>query len=178
MLRRDPLANPERLIRRVYSYVAYRLGDGSEAEDVTSEVFERALPLPRRVRPRQGRAHRLAPWDRSPLRGHSLRSRQVHVEDTEHRAASGDLEQDAVRRLELAQAVARLDPRAQELVALRYGADLTAAQIARLLDMRPNTVEVALHRALARLRELLEAPSESPAPREEAITGAQPKLYA
>src|SRR5258706_13758594 len=40
---RDPLANPEALIRRVYAYVAYRLGDGPEAEDVTSEVFERAL---------------------------------------------------------------------------------------------------------------------------------------
>ena len=34
---------PSALIRRVYAYVAYRLGDGPDAEDVTSEVFERAL---------------------------------------------------------------------------------------------------------------------------------------
>src|SRR5689334_24112958 len=40
---RDPLGNPEPLIRRVYAYAAYRLGDGPEAEDVTSETFERAL---------------------------------------------------------------------------------------------------------------------------------------
>jgi DNA-directed RNA polymerase specialized sigma24 family protein len=37
-------------------------------------------------------------------------------------------------------------------VALRYGADLTARQIAELLGLRTNTVEVALHRALTRLR--------------------------
>src|ERR671935_101794 len=43
MLRADPLANPEPLIRRVYAFVAYRLGDGPDAEDVTSETFERAL---------------------------------------------------------------------------------------------------------------------------------------
>ena len=43
MARRDPLANAPDLIRRIYSYVAYRLGDGPDAEDVTSEVFERAL---------------------------------------------------------------------------------------------------------------------------------------
>ena len=44
MLRRsDPLANPEPLIRRVYSYAAYRLGDGADAEDATSETLERAL---------------------------------------------------------------------------------------------------------------------------------------
>jgi len=41
-MRSDPLANPEPLIRRVYAYVAYRLGDGPDAEDVTSQVFERA----------------------------------------------------------------------------------------------------------------------------------------
>ena len=40
---RDPLADPAPLIRRVYAYVAYRMGDGPEAEDVTSETFERAL---------------------------------------------------------------------------------------------------------------------------------------
>ncbi len=40
---RDPLADPAPLVRRVYAYVAYRLGDGPDAEDVTSEVFERAL---------------------------------------------------------------------------------------------------------------------------------------
>ena len=43
MFRVDPLANPEPLIRRVYSYVAYRVGAGPEAEDITSETFERAL---------------------------------------------------------------------------------------------------------------------------------------
>ena len=44
MIRRsDPLAQPEPLIRRVYAYAAYRLGDGQDAEDVTSETFARAL---------------------------------------------------------------------------------------------------------------------------------------
>src|SRR5205085_2956847 len=43
VLRVDPLANPEPLIRRVYAYVAYRIGDGPDAEDITSETFERAL---------------------------------------------------------------------------------------------------------------------------------------
>jgi RNA polymerase sigma factor (sigma-70 family) len=42
--------------------------------------------------------------------------------------------------------------RDRELVALRYGADLTAAQIAELLGLTTNAVEVGLHRALARLR--------------------------
>ena len=43
MLARDPLANLEPLIKSVYAYVAYRIGDGPDAEDVTSEAFERAF---------------------------------------------------------------------------------------------------------------------------------------
>ena len=43
MRSRDPLANPAEAIRRVYAYVAYRIGPGPDAEDVTSEVIERAI---------------------------------------------------------------------------------------------------------------------------------------
>ena len=48
-----------------------------------------------------------------------------------------------------------LEEHDRELLALRYGADLSARQIGRVLEMRTNTVEVALHRTLGRLRQTL-----------------------
>ena len=39
----DPLRDVAPLVRRVYAYAAYRVGDGPDAEDVTSATFERAL---------------------------------------------------------------------------------------------------------------------------------------
>ena len=76
--------------------------------------------------------------------------------DTEIDAqAPGELDSDTISRLSTRTAVLQLDERSQELIALRYGADLTARQIARLLDERTNTVEVALHRALAKLRAIM-----------------------
>ena len=54
MFRRDPLANPAPLIKRVYAYVAYCIGDGPEAEDITSETFERALRYRSSYKPSQG----------------------------------------------------------------------------------------------------------------------------
>lgn len=65
-------------------------------------------------------------------------------------------EEAVVWRVELREAVSSLDERERELVALRYGADLSARQIGELLDMKTNAVEVALHRALHRLRFALE----------------------
>ena len=155
----DPLANPQPLIVRVYSYVAYRVGNGPEAEDVTSETFERALRYRESFDPRRGDA---ASWligiARRCIADAALR-RELPTDEVPERETESH-EDDAVRRLALAAAVDQLDERDRELVALRYGADLTARQIGELLDMRTNAVEVALHRALARLRTLLE-PAES-----------------
>jgi RNA polymerase sigma-70 factor, ECF subfamily len=151
MLRRDPLANPEPLIRRVYAYVAYRVGDGPDAEDLTSETFERALRYRKSYDPRKGEP---VAW----LLGIAKRcidgrgSRLEFSTEAPDEASRTDLEEDVVRRLTVSRAVGTLDERDRELIALRYGADLTARQIAELLGARTNAIEVALHRALGRLR--------------------------
>ena len=156
---RDPLANPEPLIRRVYAYVAYRLGDGPDAEDVTSEVFERALRYRKSYDRSKGEP---VGW----LLGIARRciSAALMARAAEHRsgeptetADTGNLAEDSVRRLALAAAVAQLSERDQELVALRFGADLTASQIAEIVELKTNAVEVALHRALERLRSVMDS---------------------
>ena len=153
---KDPLADPGPLVPRVYSYVAYRLGDAADAEDVTSEVFERAVRYRSNYDPTKGEP---ISWLLGIARRcvDSARAQNVHaMADAPERAAKGDLEADTVRRLTLADTLAQLEERDRDMIALRYGADLTAAQIAAIFEMKTNAVEVALHRALARLRSLLE----------------------
>jgi RNA polymerase sigma factor (sigma-70 family) len=167
MFRVDPLANLEPLIRRVYSYVAYRVGDGPDAEDITSETFERALRYKKSYDSSKGEP---AAWligiARRCIEGrpvsHELSSE--HLETADHR----DLEDDALRRIALSGAVGRLEERDRELIALRYGADLTARQIAEVLGAKTNTVEVALHRALGRLRAHLEGGDAAPVRKSQA----------
>jgi RNA polymerase sigma factor (sigma-70 family) len=157
MLPRDPLAQPELLVHRVYAYAAYRVGDGPDAEDVTSETFERGLRYRGSYDPAKGK----------PVAWLIGIARRVIDDRLEHAALEspleppegitpGDLEQATVDRLALSEALGALDARDRELIALRYGADLTARQIGEVVGSRTNAVEVALHRALARLRVLLE----------------------
>ena len=149
----DPLADPEPLIRRVYSYVAYVVGDGAVAEDITSATMERALRYRGSYDARKGTPIAwLLGIARSRIAEHSRPSTESLDDDSEALADVDDSELGAVDRLTLQAAVASLGVRDRELIALRFGADLTARQIAGLLDMRPNAVDVALHRALARLR--------------------------
>ena len=155
MPERDPLANPEPLIRRVYAYAVYRIGDGPDAEDVTSETFARALRYRESYDRRKGEP---VAWLLGIARrciDDALASRATEAELPEEVAAPGELEAETIVSLELREAVLELDPRDRELIALRYGADLKARQIAELLGERTNTVEVALHRALRRLRAAL-----------------------
>ena len=158
--RRDPLANAGDLIRRVYSYVAYRVGDGADAEDITSDVFERALRYRSSYDVSRGEP---LPWLLGIARrcvDSAYAQRPPAAGEADERASLDDVEVDALDRVTVSAAIERLDERGRELVALRYGADLTAKQIAELLDMKTNAVEVALHRTLARLRPELESSRE------------------
>jgi RNA polymerase sigma-70 factor (ECF subfamily) len=155
MFAADPLGDPEQLIRRVYAYVAYRVGEGSDADDIVGETFERAV----RYRDRYD-ATRGSPisWligiARNCIGDLRTSTERGHAELTDIEAP-GDLEQGVVERQVLQRAIRRLDPRERELVALRFGADLSAKQIGEQMGMQPNAVDVALHRALLRLRDLL-----------------------
>lgn len=153
----DPLRDPEPLIRRVYSYVAYRLGDGPDAEDVTSSALERALRYRSSYDPKKGKPLSwLIGIARTCVDDH-LRERALRAGQIADTAASYELEATAVLRLSLEAAVASLGDTDRELIALRYGADLSTRQMGALLAMSPGAVDVALHRARERLRGLLEA---------------------
>ena len=158
---RDPFAHPEPLIRRVYSYCAYRLGDGPDAEDATADALERGLRYRASYDPGKGPP---AAWLVGIARravDDLLAARLEPVAEPPEGVAP---ERDTALRLDLARAVSALGERERDLIALRYGADLTAKQIAALLGMQTNAVEVALHRSLARLRVTFEQPATEPEP--------------
>ncbi|HET7568443.1 MAG TPA: sigma-70 family RNA polymerase sigma factor [Gaiellaceae bacterium] len=159
----DPLADPEPLIRRVYAYVAYRLGHGPEAEDVVAATFERALRYRHTYSPKRGEPMAWLVGIAKHCLNDALSARaQAPAELRPEDDGSASFEEASLERLALREAIARLSERDQELLALRYGADMSARAIAKLMNARPNAVEVALHRAVSRLREELEPPVGRP----------------
>ena len=146
------MARPEKLIPLVYAYVAYRLGSGPDADDVTSETMEHAYRYRERYDPAKGEPMAWLIGIARNCVADLVASREHVVDEPVPESATEEMEEQAMRRLSLTRAVARLDERERELIALRYGGDLTARQIAGVLGLRPNAVEVALHRALGRLR--------------------------
>ena len=175
---------PDELIRRVYSYVAYRIGPGPEAEDVTSATVERAYRYRANYDPSVGEpiAWLIGIATRC-IRDAASAHREVDVAELDEVLITPDPSDAIDERITMQQAVATLSERDRDLIALRYGADLSARQIAKMLGSKTNTVEVALHRALGRLRAKLEVPdlppvasSPSDAPEPESAQASQPTV--
>jgi RNA polymerase sigma-70 factor, ECF subfamily len=161
MADRGPFANPEELLRRVYAYVAYRVGNQSDAEDITSETFERALRYRDGFDERKGEP---VAWllgiARNCVYDALLRPRERAADEVP--AAQPDVEDEVVGKLALMEALATLSPSDRELLALRYGADLSPREIGRLLDHTRNAVDVALSRARTRLAAALQQSEGQP----------------
>jgi len=70
-------------------------------------------------------------------------------------SAGSELQEQLAQREEVRQALARLNADQRRVIALRYGADLTEADIAQVLGWPVGTVKSRLNRARERLRVLL-----------------------
>jgi RNA polymerase sigma factor (sigma-70 family) len=142
-------------------FLIYRTGDRVLAEDLLADTFERALRARRRFDPRKASEKTwLYTIALNCLRDHARR------QNTEGRAleriASGPGpgsggEIDAVSDRDLiSRHLAILTDKEREAIALRFGADLTVPEIARLTGVPLTTMEGRVYGALRKLREAME----------------------
>jgi RNA polymerase sigma-70 factor (ECF subfamily) len=142
---------------RVYAYVASLLRDRSVAEDVTALAFERAYRKRSRFSARRGSPEA---WIFGIARNAALdelRKRKRHAtlesEPADVWAPGPDEEAErAFRRDEVRAALATLDPRDRDLVALKFVGDLSNGEIARVLGISETNVGSRLHRTVEKLR--------------------------
>jgi RNA polymerase sigma-70 factor, ECF subfamily len=142
----------------VYAYLAGLLRDRSAAEEVTAQAFERAWRRRRQLDPRRGspRAWLFGIARNAALDELRRRSRSERLPDAESpdpvAAAGGDPADVAVHRTSLRQALAALTGRERELIALKYFAGLSNAEIAAVIDTSESNAGTRLHRAIEKLR--------------------------
>ena len=150
----------EEHVWRVYGFLAYRLRDRDAAEDLTQVTFERALRAWSRFDPRRASVGTwLIAIARNLLIDHHRRDRSSRLEQIDERVGPmvPGPEERFTTSPELIDALAQLSDRDREVVALRFGGDLTGPEIAALCDLSLANVQQILSRSLRKLRVLLEA---------------------
>jgi RNA polymerase sigma-70 factor (ECF subfamily) len=145
---------------QLFSFLVYRTGDRSMAEDVLSDTFERALNA-RRLFDRSKASERTWLYTIAlNLLKDNARRRAAEGRALERVAAPApEVDEAALDRIEqgddLSRALAALSAEEREAIALRYGADLTVPEIAKVTKERLTTIEGRVYRALRKLREEL-----------------------
>jgi len=150
----------------VFRYVRFRVATREAAEDVTSDVFMKALRSfdrydASRASPRTWllRIARNAVTDhlRALKRRGSLHVSLDRIPDLVANVPSAEervIKQERIQRLlNGSQMLGKAD---QDILSLRYGSGLQNAEIAEHLDISNNAVAVRLHRALKRLKDVVQ----------------------
>jgi RNA polymerase sigma factor (sigma-70 family) len=150
----------------VFAYVLTLVRDRAAAEDVTAAAFERAYRRHATFDPKRGTRRA---WLFGIARNAALdelrrrRRSAALLADPEDPDAPGPAdepdEEAAVRRAAVRAALAHLDPRERELIALKFHAGLSNAEIARVLGVSESNAGTRVHRAVTRLRKACHAPS-------------------
>lgn len=147
----------------LYAYVATLLRDRAAAEDVTAQAFEKAMRRRRSYRPGRGTERA---WLFGIARNAALdelrrrRRTAALVTEPPDDAAGPDEEADlALRRAVVRDALAGLEPRDRDLIALKFHGGLSNGELARVLGVSESNAGTLLHRAMRRLREACDATS-------------------
>jgi RNA polymerase sigma-70 factor, ECF subfamily len=141
----------------VYAYVATLLNDRAAAEDVTALAFERAyrrrLSFDRRRGPERAWLFGIA---RNAALDELRRRRRVATMVTEPEDVSEATVDDgadvALRRTAVRAAMASLPAREREIVALKFHAGLSNAELARVLGVSESGAGTLLYRTMEKLR--------------------------
>jgi RNA polymerase sigma factor (sigma-70 family) len=141
----------------VYAYAATLLRDRSAAEEVTAAAFERAYRRRSAFDERRGSPRA---WLFGIVRNAALdelrRRSRVAALPAEPEQPAEDIAELAARRQAVRAALGRLSARERELIALRFYAGLSNAELAAVLGVSATNAGTLVHRAMTKLREAVD----------------------
>ena len=132
----------------VYAYVATLLRDPAAAEDITALAFERAFRRRRTCDRRRG-------GERAWLFGIA---RNAALDELRRRKRVAGAEV-ALRRTAVRSALRKLSAREREIVALKFHAGMSNAELARVIGVSPSNAGTLLYRTMEKLRKECDATS-------------------
>jgi RNA polymerase sigma-70 factor (ECF subfamily) len=142
---------------RVYAFIARRAGNGADAEDLTSEVFHRALAnLPRfewRGAPFAAWLLRIAANAMADRWKRNARESASELDDPVNLSEPDFVEAD--RRARVARLVDRLPADQRRVIQMRFAEEKSIREIARALRRSEGAVKQLQFRGVQSLRDLL-----------------------
>ncbi len=144
---------------RITRFIRLKVGSMDDAQEIQSDVFERAWKSLCEQRVRHLSAYLYTVARRAVADHYRAKSRQVQTVDLEEGVKRLDDDTTIVQTImvradlkDIAEALDGLYEDYRELIVLRFMDELSIAEIAEALQKTPNNVRVTLHRAIGSLK--------------------------
>jgi RNA polymerase sigma-70 factor (ECF subfamily) len=149
-------------VRRIYKHIYYRVGNEADAEDLTQQVFLKAWQAIHRYKKTTSPfiAWLMTISHNQVIDFYRTRKDKAYIEaeiladgpaSRPEQTTEANFEQQHLRR-----AILRLGGDEQQVVILRFIEGFEFAEIASVMKKKEGNVRVILHRALVKLRDILE----------------------
>lgn len=151
----------EEYFDRIYRYLVLKIGDTTEAEDITQQVFLNALQSISSFKWKgvsfSAWLYRIAHNQAVDFLRRKTRRITVPLDDT---LSSGDIDpQGAVeQKSEIERIIAaarKLTSAQREVISLRFASELSVAEVARLMGKSEGAVKALQHSAIVSMRKIL-----------------------
>ena len=149
---------------RLFAYIFARVGNTHQSEDIVSDVFERVYLKLDSLRNRDALATWLFTIARnaivSHVRKHSRETIVGHDVISELSPATDSVESEVMHREDLAgvaRAVRTFSQREQDIISLKFDAELANAQIGQIMGLTEQNVRVIIFRTIRKLRKIMAA---------------------
>lgn len=168
---KDEFLNDEELItifeiyhKKIYSYIHYRVGNHAVAQDLTSEVFEKVITYRRSYSRKKGSIevwlftiakNNILNYFRDQKR-HSWMSLETVLEIFSSKRTPEDVTLEHENNTELYKALRILNERERNIIALKFGSNLTNIKIAEIMNLSESNVGSILYRTMKKLKKEME----------------------
>ena len=150
---------------RIYRYIVLKIGDRTEAEDMTQQVFLKALKsLPSykyKDVPFSAWLYRIA---HNQTVDHFRKSSRQQTSELSEAITPDDPDENPQQRTEfkadienLVESVHKLTRAQQDVISLRFASDLPIAEVARIMGRSEGAVKALQHSAVVALRKIMVA---------------------
>jgi len=146
---------------KIYRYVALRIGDRAEAEDITQQVFLKALQSIASFRwkgiPFSAWLFRIAHNQVIDCQRKKTKQATVPIDDSAISFSSDPqlLVEQSLNIEQLLSAAKRLTEAQREVISLRFAGELPVTQVAKIMGKSEGAVKALQHSAIVALRKVL-----------------------
>lgn len=151
----------EEYFDKIYRYIVIRMGDRMEAEDITQQVFLKALQSINSFKwkgaPFSAWLYRIAHNQLVDYLRKTKRRTSVPLDEITL-AADSDPQEDVEKEFDIRQlsaAIQHLTESQRAVISLRFSSELPIAEVARIMDKSEGAIKALQHSAVVALRKIM-----------------------